>query len=176
MTEGGTNASYRKMESTLTKVEIYCSTSVDGHFPRTMQVISDRTAHSQIAPMTNKPQSSNTADIQQSTNVHCAHHDIQILPHGQRGIRIEQDTSTCFGSKRQTATQKKHTQANSEWLVGSMVGTDSFDLFLPLSPTHGVANNAERYSVKPGPHVRASRPSTQSVASKRPISPRYSFT
>ena len=43
---------------------------------------------------------------------------------------------------------------------------DSFDLLLPLSPTHGVANNVERYSVKPGPHVRASRPSTQSVASK----------
>ena len=122
MTEGGTNASYHKMESTLMKAESYCSTSVDGHFPRTMQVISVRTAHSQIAPITNKPQSSNTADIQQSTNVHCAHHDIQILPHGQRGIRIEQDRSTYFGSKRQTATQKKHTQANSEWLVGSWSG------------------------------------------------------
>ena len=95
-----------QMESTLTKAESYCSISVDGHFPRTMQEISVRTAHSQIAPITNKPQSSNTAHIQQSTNVHCAHHDIQILPQGQRGIRIEQDTSTCFGSKRQTATQK----------------------------------------------------------------------
>ena len=50
---------------------------------------------------------------------------------------------------------------------------DSFDLLVPLSPTHGVANNVERYSVKPGPHVRASRPPTQSVASKWPIPPTY---
>ena len=45
--------------------------------------------------------------------------------------------------------------------------------FVPLSPTHGVANNVERYSVKPGPHVRASRPPTQPVASKWPIPPTY---
>ena len=50
---------------------------------------------------------------------------------------------------------------------------NSFDLFLPLSPTHSVANNVERYSVKPGPHVRASRPLTQSVASKWPIPSTY---
>ena len=53
---------------------------------------------------------------------------------------------------------------------------DSFDLLLPLSPTHGVANNVERYSVKPGPHVRASRPPTQSVASKWPIPSDMSLT
>ena len=50
---------------------------------------------------------------------------------------------------------------------------DSFDLLLPLSPTHGVSNNVERYSVKPGPHVRASRPPTQSEASKWPIPSTY---
>ena len=50
---------------------------------------------------------------------------------------------------------------------------NSFDLLLPRSPTHGVANNVERYSVKPSPHVRNSRPPTQSVASKWPIPPTY---
>ena len=48
---------------------------------------------------------------------------------------------------------------------------DSFDLLLPRSPTHGVSNNVERYSVKPSPHVRASR--SQLVASKWPIPPTY---
>ena len=33
----------------------------------------------------------------------------------------------------------------------------------------------ERYSVKPGPRVRASRPLTQSVASKWPIPPTYPY-
>ena len=46
---------------------------------------------------------------------------------------------------------------------------DSFDLLLPRSPTHGVSDNVERYSVKPSPHVRASR--SQLVASKWPIPP-----
>ena len=41
-----------------------------------------------------------------------------------------------------------------------------------LSPTHGISNNVKRYSVQPGPHVRA-RPPTQSVASKWPITPTY---
>ena len=57
--------------------------------------------------------------------------------------------------------------------INSPQVTDSFDLFLPLSPTHGVSNNVERYSVKPGPRVRASRPPTQSVASKWTIPPTY---
>ena len=48
---------------------------------------------------------------------------------------------------------------------------DPFHLLLPPCPTHGVAKNVERYSVKPDPHVRASRPPTQSVASKWPFPP-----
>ena len=31
----------------------------------------------------------------------------RFQPQGQRGMRTEQDTSTCFGTKRQTATQEK---------------------------------------------------------------------
>ena len=58
--------------------------------------------------------------------------------------------------------------------INSLQIPNSFDLLLPLSPTHGISNNVKRYSVKPGPHVRA-RPPTQSVASKWPISPRYSL-
>ena len=87
-------------------------------FLRKILVISVGTAHSRIAPTTNKPQSSNTADMQQSTNVHDVYHGFQIQPQRQRGIRTEQDTSKCFGTKRQTAFQEKHTQTNGEWLVG----------------------------------------------------------
>ena len=38
-----------------------------------------------------------------------------------RGIRIEQDTSTCFDDKRQPATQKKR-HASQQGMVGRAVG------------------------------------------------------
>ena len=83
-------------------------------------VITVRTAHSQIAPTTNKPQCSNTTDMQQSTNVHDVYHGFKIQAQGQRGIRTEQDTSTCFGTKRQTATQEK-THTNQRRMVSREV-------------------------------------------------------
>ena len=46
------------------------STSVDGHFARKMLVIIVITTPSHTAPKSIKLQSSNTADMQQSTNVH----------------------------------------------------------------------------------------------------------
>ena len=110
-----------QMESMLTEAESYCPTSVDGHFSLAkILVITVRTAHSQIAPTANKPQCYNTADMQQSTNVHDVYHGFKIQAQGQRGIRTEQDTSTCFGTKRQTATQEK-THANQRGMVSREV-------------------------------------------------------
>ena len=110
-----------QMESMLTEAESYCPTSVDGHFSQAkILVITVRTAHSQIAPTANKPQCYNTADMQQSTNVHDVYHGFKIQAQGQRGIRTEQDTSTCFGTKRQTATQEK-THANQRGMVSREV-------------------------------------------------------
>ena len=58
--------------------------------------------------------------MQQSINVHDVYHGFQIQPQGQRGIRTEQDTSTCFGTKRQNATQEK-THANQRRMVSREV-------------------------------------------------------
>ena len=78
------------MESILTEAESYVQHLSLAFFLSKILVTIVRTAHSQITPKTNKPQSSNTADMQQSTNVHDAHHGIQLRPQEQRGIRTEQ--------------------------------------------------------------------------------------
>ena len=98
-------------ESMLTEAKCYCAKTVDGHFLV-------RTTPLQIEPQKKKPEPSNTADILQSTNGIHVHHGIHILPQGQRGTRTEPDTSTCFDSKRQTATQEKKTRkpTGNGWL------------------------------------------------------------
>ena len=81
------------------------------------------------------------------------------------------------GSERQVNSVTAVTNTLSSFAallqINSLQIPDSFDVLPQPSPTHGVANNVERYSVKPGPRVRASRPPTQSVASKWPIPPTY---
>ena len=104
-----------QMESMLTETESYCSKPVDCHCPWKKLVITVGTAHSQIAPKTNKPQSSNTADMQQSINVHDAHHGIQLLPQEQRGIRTEQRHIDVLRHQ----TTKCHTRENTRKPTGN---------------------------------------------------------
>ena len=58
------------------------SKTVDGHFPNKNAVITVITTPSHTAPKQTKPRSSNTADMQQSTNVHDVHLGTLILPKG----------------------------------------------------------------------------------------------
>ena len=57
----------------------------------------------------------------------CAHHGIQILPRGQRGIRIEQHASTSFDDKRHTATQEQ-THASQQGMFGREVCRDRTEI------------------------------------------------
>ena len=95
------------MESILTEAESYVQHLSMAIFLCKILVIIVKSAHSQIATKRNKPQSSNTADMQQSTNVHDAHHGIQLLP--QKQHRRASAPNDNLPPKR------KHTQTNGEW-------------------------------------------------------------
>ena len=111
------------MESILTEAESYVQHLSMAIFLCKSLVIIVRTAHSQITPKTNKPQSSNTPDMQQSTNVHDAHHGIQLLPQEQRGIRTEQKHIDVLRHQTTICHTRENTRKpTEEWLVGSEEG------------------------------------------------------
>ena len=101
MTEGKHQCFTPQMESMLTEAECYCAKLSMAIFQAKCCHITVRTTPSQSAP---KHTRNNLPTLQTCSNRSTCiyvHHGIQILPRGQRGIRIEQHASTVL--RRQTA-------------------------------------------------------------------------
>ena len=118
MTDGSTNASRHKWSQMLTEAECFCA-------KLSMAIFLAKCVDS-----CQKQTSNNLPTLQTCSNPStciCVHHGIQILPRGQRGIRIDQHATTSFDDKRHTATQEQ-THASQQGMVDPEVGRDRTEI------------------------------------------------
>ena len=109
------------MESMLTEAECCCAKLSLAIF---LAKCCDNCQNNSLADcaQTNKQQSANTADMQQSTNVHLC---TPRHPNPSTGTAWRTHRTTRIDVlRRQTPHKNKHTQTNREWLVGRLVATE----------------------------------------------------
>ena len=123
-----------QMESMLTEAESYVQHLSMAIFLSKILVISVGTAHSQIAPTTNKPQSSNTADMQQSTNVHlCSPRHPNpsrgTAWHTHRTIHIDvlrHQTTNCHTRENTRKPTENGESGGGRWGRTEIIGTNLY--------------------------------------------------
>ena len=112
------------VESLKTEAKCYCAKLWMAIF---QAECCDHCQHKSLADCakTNKQQSSNTADTQQSVNVHFMYTMASKSFHGDRVAYASNNTHRRPSTTNDTRPYKnEQTQANMEWLVGRLVGTE----------------------------------------------------